>query len=701
MERGHKQKKGDPKNMQASSIINTALTPDEQQLIPSFLINKLNEELLSFEQTTNRRATELEKKARVLEEASAELNKRLVQQEMRMQQTLSDNGLLQKQNAVLVGRNEELRNEAEQARNKGREIRASIEEAENKRHEHRIGQLEEELRGARGRIAELEGSLREHIGQVRSPAGGEKKSTGEASTGLEEYKKKLSRAESINRELLSRIMDQKNQIAYLLKRHPGPDDARHNLDLIKLVQRLSKKNEELEGLRESTRPRRGEAESSYEDSISSTRLAESLVAEREEYRRLQKELHELRERGYALEVEYNRVFGEKNKLYNKVLLMTEEREAARKLVEEMREELTYLKIDLKNTQTKNMLLEDASQKLAEMNNEIIRNSVVMKENRKRIAELRGQLEESEERYNKYILDTKANTEAVIGKEIEILKKKASSDLDQVLDLEEKLKYAIKEQNKLKNMQNFYNQKTLEHENERARLVEELDGLKRSEGEDRMRLERVNAGLGVVHNSVEAACRDVDSIFSLVGECREGLGSLIVLMRQALEESRAALLEKESALYSLIESRDEDAVALLGKERNILKQENMFLRTRLEGITDSSDVYDRLSVAEEEGRMLRVRCAELEEAQVAIKAFYGQQTEMLSAERAGMQERINELVAETGRVREDLERSAQVVERYKGVVDKLRKVKDAYVKLKAEVEEKSVDRRGPHRKKTLE
>lgn len=623
-------------------FLSNVMTSEELQLMPEFLVEKLGEEIGLYEAQMRSRATELEKKIELHEDVAGELNKMIVKQEMQLREA---------RGAV-----------------------ASLEE-DCRGYVREIDVLNGEVAGCRDRIRGLE----------------EQRSAGSDAREMDALKKKVQDLERENRKLAARTVDQKNQISYLLKRG-RPDDAR-GLEMVRLIHRLS-----------------GRMEESGDESVSYSRLVDEILAEREDFGRMQAELGELRRNGYALEVEYNRVFGERGEMLAQLSAANEEKKRLQRHSEEMREELMYLKIDLGNAKTKNSLLTDASAKLVEMNSELVRSSVVIRESKAKIGELKTQLAESEERYNRYILEDRTNVTALLGREMEGIKKKLEGDFRVVHDLENGLKNALDEQRKVKSMQRGYEEKVVELER-RVRVMGEnekkiLGDVRRyRSGNQRYRnlLMELGEETRSVCGWVEELMNDLEGVFGLLngtvelerGRRRsiEELGGEIAWMGDALEE-------RDRALQSLIENRGEDAVALLGKERGILRQENIFLRNRIESLGDSADFVEKIGRLEDENEALRTRCNAMEGTCVSERNVHSEQVRELEELRLRCRqlqtdveekaESCGDLRSEIGVLRDAVENSRGVIEKYKMVVERLRIIKDAYLKLRDGGEESCVE-----------
>lgn len=615
--------------MLASSVLSNVLTSDEQELIPEFVMRKLHSEMSLYEEGVSKRMVELERRIGMDEERAGEMSKTIVMQEMRLKEAARSLTEASKQNEGYV---------------------------------REISSLREEMCRYRERVEVLERKRGERDGEFSGSEGCKEK----MACDVDSLRERVGSLERENGRLVKKMVDQKNQIGYLVKKSQNAPETRNNLELVRLVQRLSKRNDELER-------KQGDSEESVCDEGGVySRLVERIMAEREEYRRAEKELVEVRRSGYALELEYNRVFKERAEMYSQLQAYQEEKKEVQRYVEEMKEELVCVKMELQNSKMKNMLLGEATQKLREMNDEIVQNKVVMRENRNKISELKMQLAESEERYNRYVLEDRTNVTALLGREVDGIKKRLDRDVGAVYDIEMRLKGAVEEQKKLKRLQGKYVEAMGEQErtNKVLREKEKRMGREMDEYRDRVRrcrsvLVEIGGEMGGVLCEIRGVCdglMGVCDVFNRVVEFErerrirmEGLYSETCRMSEEL-------LEKDRTLYSVIENRPEDAVGLLGKERNILKQENIFLRHKMESLGDSGDLAEKVNVLEEEN--LRIR---------------GQ---------------LERRVDETSRENEELKRVVEVlrgdlsgchdaINKYRTVVEKLRKIKDAYVKLRGE------------------
>lgn len=671
------QQKRDPGKMLTSSLLSNALTLDEQQLIPEFVMSKLNEEIFLYEDEVNKRVVELERRIEVYEDTANEMSKRIVKQETQIREAMNNSAMLERRIEEYAQKVESLNNELLHYKNKTRNLLQARKDG--------VDGLDVEKRDA---DVEDDQPLR-MVSEVER--------TNEKNRILEQdlefYKKRSHELEKNNKRLMSKVLDQKNQMSYLLKKNCNSDEARNNLELVRLVQKLSKRNEELE-------KRCGpDDEPLCDDSVSHSKLVDGM-SEGEKYKKMQDELYEVKRNGYELEIEYKRVFNERNEVCNQLKISNDEKKALQKYVEEMKEELMYLKMDLSNTKAKNSVLMDGSRRLAEMNSEIVRSNLIIKESRNRINELRMQLEESEGKYNRYILEDRTNVTALLGREIENIKKRLKEDMGLIYDVEMRMKAAIGEQNKLRSMQGSYEEKVAElerlngvmAENEARRLEEAL----RHKNEKQRYIDvlrEVDGDVGIVYDEVRETLNELGVLFALMGDIvkleenrRESAFKLI----EELSRMNLHLAEKDATLYSLIENRVEDAAALLGKERNILKQENIFLRNRLETLGDSEDFMEKMNRLEEENVAMRARFGSLEKTYISERERCLSQLNALEEKHKRLQldmevalEENSGLKGELEILRSDLNTSMSAVDKYKSIVDKLNKIKDAYLKLRDE------------------
>ncbi|KMV65914.1 hypothetical protein M970_060120 [Encephalitozoon cuniculi EcunIII-L] len=650
--------------MLASSLFRRVLTPDEQHLIPESLISKLGEEMALHEEMAKGKVRELEKKIELCEEIIGDLNRKIVKQEVEMGNIRNSSEVVEKCNEMYSREIQSLKGEVAYYREKIAEcgrMAGSFPGAE----VYRPEQVDELLR--------------------------EKK---DFENRMEDLKKKCSELEKSNRRLAEKVLDQKSQMSYLLKKISLSDGGRDSLELVKVVQKLSKKNGELE---------RALGSGGYQAALLQSQSGENAEAEREEYKKVRDELYEVKRNGYALELEYNKVFREKSELCNQVARMSEEKKVMQKHIDEMKEEIICLKIDLKNTKTKNAILGDASQKLNEMNNEIVRSNFIIKDGRNKIRELKMQLAESEERYNKYILEDRTNVVAVIGREIEGIKRKLDADFKLICDIEGNFNRAIEEQGKLKSLFHACEQEILELRRENEALI---SSEKAMAGKIKSYEEK---GVGY-RSGMNEVGRDVRYIYEWIGEIInefvELSGSVdrmvefererTVFIGRMQEEFNGAiglLDEKDKVLRSLAENHSSEAIAFLEKERNILKQENIFLRNKMEGIGDSSDLLEKINSLEEENEGIKAQLLSLERAYASEKEIMSGQAAALSEADYRcrlLQSDVDQLLqnnlllkGELESARKEIADNCAAIDKYRIVVEKLKKVKDAYLKLRNE------------------
>ncbi|ADM11617.1 uncharacterized protein Eint_060080 [Encephalitozoon intestinalis ATCC 50506] len=649
--------------MLASSLLRNVLTADEQQLMPESLLKKLGEEMALYEEMAKGKVRELEKKAELCEEIISDLNKKMVKQEVETKEMKNSCLVMERSNEMYL----------------------------------------QEIRSLRGEVA--------YYKEKAFLDGGRAKSFEEARTRLREMdllakekkdlenreeilKKKCMELENSNRRLTEKVLEQKNQTSYLLKKVSGSDNGRDSLELVRLVQKLSKKNEELE---------RTLGSGGNSTSLLQSSGGESVEAEREEYRKIREELYEVKKNGCILELEYNKVFREKNELYNQMVGMNEEKKAMQKRIDEMKEEIVCLKIDLKNTKMKNTILGDASQKLNEMNNEIVQNNFIIKDSRNKIRELKTQLAESEERYNRYILEDRTNIVAIIGREIEGIKKKLETDFKHIYDIEEDWKRAVEEQKRLKDL--FFR-----YEEEVSGLARKNEILINNENSMVQRIRHHEEREGMYRNALFLLGRDVRCVYEFMGEIGRELGGLMdtaekieksekegrMLVEKIygeLEQVERALEERNGVLRSLMENHNEETIVFLEKERNILKQENIFLRNKMENLGDSSDLLEKISSLEEENKSIKGQLGLLEKTYASEKEIMSRQSTALGETDYRchlLQLDIDKALQENLLLKEELQKAEKeiannyaAIDKYRVVIEKLKKIKDAYLKLRNE------------------
>lgn len=628
--------------MLSSSLLANALTPDEQQLVPESVLSKLQDEIGAYEEMVGVRARELERKVWGCEELIGELNRKVVKQEMEM-----------------------------------KEMKSAAEEME--RYNEMCSQEISSLRGEVARYKESGGDARRG-----EPAMGESESM---------LEKRCAELESSNRRLAEKVLEQKGLMGQLVKRISGSDGGRDSLELVKLVQRLSRRNEELEKMIGSKK--RG--------SECGSMSAEGDEGERSEYKRMRDELYEVKRNGYVLELEYNKVFKERGELYGQLGRITEEKKMMQKRIDEMREEVMCLKIELSNTKMKNTILGDASQKLGEMNNEIVRSNLLIREGRNKIRELKAQLAESEERYNKYILEDRTGVVAVIGREIEGIKRKMSADSRAIYDIEESFRKAVGEQERLRRLFVGYEQEVVDLRGRCEALANEERVLGERVRRGEMREAGLRNGLGALRREIwdvgilaGEAVRDVMELVSIANGVVVSEGErrrCIAMMYEELDAARRAAEEKDQVVQSVMEGRDEDAIAFLGKERGVLMQENIFLRNKIESLGDSSDLLERISSLEEENEAVKAKFALLEKAYVSEKHLTSglaaalretdNRCRLLQSDLDQMLQKSVLLQSELEGVRKEVADGHATIGKYRIVVEKLKKIKDAYLKIKGD------------------
>ncbi|AFM98384.1 hypothetical protein EHEL_060100 [Encephalitozoon hellem ATCC 50504] len=646
--------------MLASSLFKNALTPDEQQVIPESVLNRLSEEMALYEEMTGNKVRELEKKTELCEEIIDDLNKKLVKQSMEMAEIKSSSSLMERYNEMY-----------------SQEIRSLKEE---------IAYYKTKADGNSGKVKAFE----EDDGSQKMDEIAKEKE--ELARKTETLKRRCMELEKSNKKLVEKVLDQKNQMSYLLKKASSSDGGRDSLELVKLVQKLSKKNEELE---------KALGQGNHSFSPLKSNAEESTRAE--EYERMREELHEIKRNGYVLELEYNKVFRERSELYNQLIRINEEKKVMQRHVDEMKEEIICLKIDLSNTKMKNKILGDASQKLNEMNNEIIRSNFVIKDSRNKIRELKAQLVESEERYNRYILENRTNVMAIVGREIEGIKKKLDTDFKQIYDIEDSFKRALEEQVRLKDLFHRYEQECMDLRNKNEGLASDLGVMTR-------KIEWYGKKAGAQKNALEGLGKDVSHVYRFVGQIGEELmgladisGKLMMFekertsfvegMYEELSVAGKLLEERDRVLRSLMENHSEEPIAFLEKERDILRQENIFLRNKIEGLGDSSDLLERISSLEEENEHMRGQLSSLKETYASEKEIASEQVLALNERDYRcrllqsdidkvLQDNIS-LKNELQAARKEISNNYAVIDKYKIVIEKLKKIKDAYLELKSE------------------
>ncbi|AFN83104.1 hypothetical protein EROM_060090 [Encephalitozoon romaleae SJ-2008] len=649
--------------MLVSSVFKNALTPDEQQAIPESLLNKLCEEMVLYEEMTKNRVKELEKKVELCEEIINDLNKKLVKQSVEMTEIKSSFTLAERYNEMYSQEVKSLKDEVAyykaNVNGNNRGVKAFEEDEVNKF--RRIDEVVKEKEELENRMEALQ--------------------------------KKCVELERCNKKLVEKVLDQKNQVSYLLRKVPSSDGGRDSLELVKLVQKLSKKNEELE---------QALGSGGNSSSLLKSNIEENIEAEKE-YKRMREELYEMKRNGCILELEYNKVFKEKNELYNQLIRNSEEKKVMQRHIDEMKEEIICLKIDLNNTKMKNTILGDASQKLGEMNNEIIRSNFIIKDSRNKIRELKAQLAESEERYNRYILEDRTNVVAVIGREIEGIKRKLDTNFKQIYDIEDGFKKAMEEQRRLKDLFHIYEQECSDLRKKNKSLIDNSDAMA---GKIRWDEEKVKVHCNILKGLGEEM-RDVYEFIGVIGE--DFMGFIDIIGRfMVFERERASFIEKiyeelsnagklleerDQVLHSLMENHSEEPIAFLEKERDILKQENIFLRNKIESLGDSSDLLEKISNLEEENNYIKGQL-------LSLKKAYASEKEVVSGQVLALNEkdyRCNLLQSDVDQVlqdnlslknelqmaRKEISNNYAAIDKYKIIIEKLKKIKDAYLELKDE------------------
>jgi len=623
--------------MPISSLLKNALTPDEQRLIPVVLVSKMDEEMCLYEAECLKKTIDFEKKIDRCEEVIAEMARRNAKYEMELAEAKRLLSTAEMQSEMCFQENRCLKDEIHG-------------------YKDRIGGGNECFAKANGMESEVEKLAKEFEERT------------------EEMNRKCAELERNNKRLADRILEQNKQMKYLVSSSGVPGASRDNLELIKLVQKLTKRNEELERWSEMSTDR--------------SRVHEG-VDMKDEYRMVCEKLSEMNRQGCMLEIEYNKVFREKGEIESRIAFEINEKKMMQRHMEEMKEEMMCLRIELGNAKAKNVILGDASLKLGEMNSEIVRCNLIMKEDRNRIRELKMQVAECEERYNKYILEERTTVTAIIGREIEGMKKGLAEYSGLLYGVELELKNAVDEQARLKKMIFLQDEEVSEAKkivegyiDRERRLDWMIEMHKKNESKMREAVLAIGEDVRSVMECVKDLLADVSDICCDI-MCRIMKGEemkkgKIKKMIDEAEMVEKELIEKEASLYSLIEGRGDDAIGFLGKERNILKQENVFLRNKVEGLEDTFDLMEKVVVLEKENEGMRMQIESMRNQEanegVAVAMYRMEQNNFI-------------LKAELDKTNEELKHSSDAIGKYKVVVEKLKKIKDAYIKLKAESSEK--------------
>ncbi|TBU15440.1 hypothetical protein CWI40_060170 [Ordospora colligata] len=619
--------------MPVSSLLKNALTPDEQRLIPGILVSKMDEEMRLYESECLKKTIEFEKKVERCEEVIADMTRRNIKQEIELTETRRLLSMTEMQREQCFQENACLKGEINSYRDKtGDSSQYFVKESE---------------------VEKLKKAFEEQT---------------------EEMNRKCAELERSNIRLADKILEQKKQMKYLVNSSEVPEASRDNLELIKLIQKLTKRNEELERWSEVSTDR--------------SRVHDGADI-KEEYKKKCDELNEMNRRGCMLEIEYNKVFKEKGEMESRVAIEVNEKKIMQRYMEEMKEEMMCLKIELGNVKAKNAILGDASLRLSEMNSEIVRCNLIMKEDRNRIRELKSQVVECEERYNKYILEERTTVTAIIGREIEGIKKSLGEYSGLLYGIELELKNAFEEQTRFKRMIFLQDEEVSqakkiveEYIDREGRLNWEIEMHRVNENKMRETVLAIGWDIRDMAQCIEDVLVDTSDVcFDIMNRIvkREDMKKgIIKKMFDEAEKVENELAEREASLYSLIEGRVDDAIEFLGKERNILKQENVFLRNKVEGLEDTFDLMDKMTALEKqnEGMKMQIESMRNQEANEEV---------VVTMHR--MEQKIFLLKAELDKANEELKRSNDAIEKYKIVVEKLKKIKDAYIKLKAECSEK--------------
>lgn len=558
---------------------------------------------------------------------------------------------------------------------------------------------------------------------------------------VEALERELESSRRERRMLLEHSEDQKNQIMYLLEmlESRNTDTSR---DLLTLVRNLTKRNREI---KESYLDTIGKMKAEIEEkSEAAERLRTRCEYLEGEYQKHRDECREHREdvcdlatihssaeslrRLDELRSENAYLVGQNRALYEQSGRMElEMKEVKRELLEkgrcceDMAVELRFKRLENENLVHRNTALERISSNYQEKLAENTKLVFIVSQKDAKIKELERSAKQIEERYNKYVLSNETHG-ALIG-EIE----RVAQENRNVREEAKALTAALRDkENEIRSTREAFEASIAEYKREIAALESRMAAkdLEKNDLETRLaalarELEKAKEEVLEKETYIATVCRKCEDKLRNLKEQREEMDRLefdiIGGLKRKVEGLESIIREKDAALNDMINQSTDETLRFLGRERFLMAEDNRQLRQKislLESDIDKSSVqrYAELLGEYEESKRQSARLASDMEARIAESerrrqddiAVLEQRNMQLAAqcEEATMElERYRKLHEDASvekldlaseneicmaRVRElesELQQKEETIEKYVVVIDKLKKVKEAYERLR--------------------
>ncbi|KAF9762043.1 hypothetical protein NGRA_2256 [Nosema granulosis] len=383
------------------------------------------------------------------------------------------------------------------------------------------------------------------------------------------------------------------------------------------------------------------------------RLEGSLKEEKE---KSQREYNELLE-------EYQRVCGEKDGIYGQFIEIYKQKVSLEKQYKEVEEEACRRSTEVESMRSSLEDFHKIAEKYQEVNNELFKSNGVVREYKARIGDLTKRLEESEQRYSKYILSNRKDVVAILGRELGYIRNKIMHFSTEFMQVSEFYFLYISEQDRLTEMYRAsIEEKTLRLEEKTLRLEEkslklEQEFLKSSKLEEKSkRLEES------IQNFTESLGEIVDGLYGGLRDLSEDFYSLL----EGFNLLQSDLSDKENIIRSLVENNTETYEGFLKRENRMLKNEVVLLNAKIDNLQSEEykEVVERLERIRIENENLREYISNL------------------NSEIVNKDQTVRNLENNLQQVKEKLGNRISKIEKYEKIIEKLRKIKDEYVKLRS-------------------
>lgn len=611
--------------MDKDPVIFKTLTMEERESIPKQILKKIH---IEFKNNYNVYQSTIESTRRKLQESENALNdskSTIRNYEKKIKEEQIEKHLVSVENSVLKSKVGSLEKEVEF-------YKKMVNKNEPKRD---LENIKKEYENKKKEIDDLLGSLIQ----------------------TDDVYQRVAEYERANRLLSNKVNDLKKQLAYLLdsSTSSGGDESTHQKQsLIKIIQNLSKENERLNEIR------------SREFDVNS--LLSSLEEKDRVIKQLKEQLdscntHNSEKENVDLFAEYQRVCEEKSGIYEQFMNIYTTKVMTESKLKDLEDELYKKRIEINSFRESLDSYRNLEEKYNEVNNELIKSNVVVREYRLRIVDLTRKLEESEERYSKYILSNRTDIVAILGRELGYIRNKVLQFADEFENVSESYNLFITEQDKLTEM---YKARTLELEdcrNELSRLESRqiiMEDITESIPTEMMK------ALEDLYDTLKGAFQDVYTLFDFTERTTEEFKEAIFLFNNDL-------MNKDSIIKSLIDNNIDTYESLVKKENSMLKNEIVLLNAKIDNLQSEeySEVIEKLDQIRSENENLREYISNLN-------------TEIVNKDHT-----IRNLENNIQQVKEKLGNRINLIEKYEKIVEKLRKIKDEYVKLK-KIQKKSIN-----------